>query len=678
MKPTSFGVQAKLTLAFLAATVIPLLVVISVSSFHANRIQRKAQEIQGCDVHLEKMTQQYEEAHLAMKDAAITWVQQHLPSEQQPLGAEFKQTITMLSDEKLAVLRKMKAEMLQTYQQQFDEFLSGYEQRQMFLLGVLIGVSIISVAISFFIGRMLTQPLVQLTEAAQKISHGDLRQTISVRSHDEIGQLSAAFAAMINYMQSITQSAHNIAQGNIQEVFPPKSTDDLLGTAFHSMGQYLHSIVGAAHQIASGNFVQTLAVKSAHDVLGQAFHKMTMNLVETIRRIKHEVQLVEQTSATTAARSEQDMKMVEDVLSSAEETSASMMQMQASVEEVSENMKALSGAIEETVTSIEQMNMAIKQIASNSTGLSDSAEATFKVIQDIGDSIAHLVEASHEAETSSHEASESAHAGQTSVREIIEGMTMIHAVVSKSAEMIKALGTRSEEIGSITSLIDDIAGQTQLLALNASIIAAQAGEHGRGFAVVAQEVKELANRSSSAAKDIEDLIKGVQSESQQAAESMAKGRQAVEEGVALANRGGEALDKILRSVEKTLSSIHASTKIATEQSRLSEQVRQYMENVVAIVNEIVRATGEQQQGAAQITDAVSNMRDLSEQVKRATTEQTQGTHHVLEAMDNVTGRVQESSTRAQGLAKVAADLARQTHTLKGLLDQFQIDAPASA
>jgi methyl-accepting chemotaxis protein len=159
---------------------------------------------------------------------------------------------------------------------------------------------------------------------------------------------------------------------------------------------------------------------------------------------------------------------------------------------------------------------------------------------------------------------------------------------------------------------------------------------------------------------------------------MEKGREAVENGVLLANRGGEALDIILSSVENALESIAENTKTAHEQAMLSERVRKYMENVVTMVNEIVRSTDEQQQGAAQITQAVGNMRNLSEQVHRATTEQTRGTHHVLEAMDNVTMRVQESSTRAQELAKFSANLAHETHTLMELLEQFDVGTPENA
>jgi methyl-accepting chemotaxis protein len=619
---------------------------------------------------LETVLTEREQQAQTLKETIVSHVSEQLPSADESELTAFNHYLTTLLDQNLESFQTVTNEIHQQQQLNARQVAGAYEEREGVFLRIFFVMILGTSLLAFVFGTMLTKPILQLTKVAQRIAQGEIEHTIQVRAKDEIGQLSSAFTDVTAYLNQMAHIANNIAKGNIQDTLPPKNSRDMLGTAFYTMEQYLRDIVNVAHQIADGNFVNTIPVKSAHDTLGNAFRKMTTQLATTIQQIKSEVHLVEEASETAAQRSEQDLKMVEDVLSSAEETSSSMMQMQASVEEVSENMKALSTAIEGTVTSIEQMGMAINHIASNSTGLSDSAEETFGVIQEIGQSIEQLVETSQKAENSSTEASESAHAGQNSVREIIEGMTVIHDVVSTSAEMIKALGSRSEEIGSITSMITEIADQTGLLALNASIIAAQAGEHGRGFAVVADQVKELATRSSGAAKEIEGLIRNVQSESQKAVESMEKGRQAVENGVTLANRGGEALERILASVEVALESIASNTKIAHEQALMSEQVRKYMETVVEMVNEIARATGEQQQGATQITESVNNMRNLSEQVKRATTEQTRGTHHVLEAMESVTLRVQESSTRAHEIAQFSANLAKETHTLMALLEPF--------
>lgn len=672
MKQRRFGLREKLVIAFLLISLLPLVTVIYVSIQKSGALQDVFEDLQRQGMGLEASLTEYEQHHQTLKATILARVKEEFSSTDAAVIAEFGHYLDSVFEQDLESLQKVKTQTQPQDQLNAQQISQSFAKHQVFYLVFVIAVVLGASLLAFVLGSMLTKPILQLTDAAQRISRGEIDHTVHIRTKDEIGQLSQAFADMTAYMRQMAHVANEIAKGNIQDTLPPKNSRDMLGTAFYTMEQYLRDIVAVAHQIANGNFINTIPVKSASDILGNAFRKMTTQLVDTLQQIKNEVQLVKEASETAAQRSEQDRRMVEDVLSSAEETSASMMQMQASVEEVSGNMKALAAAIEETVASIEEMGVAIDHIASNSTGLSSSAEETFGVIQEIGRSIEQLVETSQQAEDSSKEASASAHAGQTSVREIMEGMKVIHDVVATSAEMIKALGSRSEEIGSITSMITEIADQTGLLALNASIIAAQAGEYGRGFAVVADQVKELSTRSSGAAKEIEGLIRSVQAESHKAVESMEKGREAVENGVALANRGGEALKKILASVEIALESIANSTKIAHEQALLSEQVRKYMETVVGMVNEIARATGEQQQGAAQITEAVNNMRNLSEQVQRATAEQTQGTHHVLEAMDNVTGRVQESSTRAQEIAKFSADLVQETHTLMALLEQFTI------
>ncbi len=666
MTNVRFGLRAKLIAAFLCIALIPLSIMMSLVTLQGRKLQDVIDEFSRNAAETETaFTAEIASFH-EVSDNMAGRIQQDVESSEELMALE------ALLSEHADHLSEIHALVRASNALHLEQLNNYFNNRDLAFIGIMMAFALIASAAAWGLGEFLARPILQLTDIARKMAEGDVDYSIRIRAKDEIGLLHTAFVDMRDYMKEMANVATRIADGDLSKMRSPKSSRDLLGSAFLTMEQYLRNISDVAREIAAGNLTYTIQAKSDDDVLGTAFQHMRARLTTTLRQVKEEVHVIEQASEDTAQRSAQDMKMVEDVLSSAEETSSSMMEMQASVEEVSANMKLLSGAIEETVTSIEEMTIAIQQVASNSTGLSNSAEETFGVIQEIGKAIEHLVETSNEAEMSSREASESAHAGQVSVREIIEGMEVINHAVSTAGDMIKALGRRSEEIGSITSVITDIADQTGLLALNASIIAAQAGEHGRGFAVVAQEVKELATRSSNAAREIEDLIKGVQAESQQAVTSMEEGRKAVETGVTLANRGGEALDIILSSVERALGSIAENTRIAHEQASLSEHVRTYMEDVVTMVNEIARATGEQQQGAAQITQAVGNMRTLSEQVNRATTEQTRGTHHVLKAMESVTTRVQESSNRAQELARFSAELAHQTHALMELFKQFNI------
>ncbi len=643
MKPLHIGIRFKLIIAFLFVSVLPLLTVVYFAARQGNIQEQQLQKLQS--------------QNTAILGQLEEFVQQQFSLEEE--GRKQLQNFIIQLDE--------------NHEGTLSELEIAIQERQVFFVALVVVMVLVSIGAAIFLGRRFAAPLRQLTGLARRISQGEITQHVHVRGADEIGQLSRAFQEMTQYMQEMTVTANAIADGNIGTIAKPESQRDLLRTAFYTMGQYLNHIVEVAHRISNGDFIGTVHLKSRDDVLGKAFQKMTSQLAETIQHIKGEVQSIGRSSEISADRSEQEMKMVEEVLSSTEETSSSMMQMQASVEEVSQNMASLSTSVDETAAAIEQMNRSMKQIATNSQGLSDSAKETFVVIQSIGETIQRLVTAANQAESSSKEATESAMAGQEAVREIIDGMKIIQHVVASSAETIKTLGNRSKEIGSITDVISDIADQTSLLSLNASIIAAQAGEHGRGFAVVAQEVKELANRSINAVKEIGAVINTVQEESDKAVQSMEEGLEAVENGVKLANRGGDALDTILASVQKALDFIADNTRIAEEQAALSDSVREYMEHVLSVVEENTSAITEQQTSSAQVADAVEQIQTLAAQVKRATTEQTRGTRHVLEAMEKVTTLVQESSLRAQEMVKFSRDLAKDTTMLIELLDKFRVE-----
>ena len=673
MKSFHVGLRVKFAGVFLAVSITPLLIVMFFAIQSGKEQAQQAQDIQN---HYQAIIQQFTlslQAHETAHADLLAWAKANLAGEQVVEIATFLEGTGARG-----ISAPTADEIQQTPQQFMQEFEAFVKTREFFFIGLISGVIALSSFAAFWIGRALTANILRLTTIADQIARGEIIEHAPIAANDELGQLSRAFHRMTVYLKTMYGYSRQIAQGNIQKIPKPESPQDALGNAFYEMGRYLKNISDTAERISTGDFQQMITLKSEQDLLGEAFQRMTTTLADALRQVKKEVEIVGMTSQTMSTRADDEKRMVLEVLSSAEETSSSMMQMQASVEEVSENMSVLSHSIEETVSSIEEMNMSIKQIASNTSGLSGAAEETFGVVRKIGETITRMVAAANQAEQSSKGASDSANAGQASVKEIIEGMGVIQRGVATSAETIKTLGSRTEAIGSITDVISDIADQTSLLALNASIIAAQAGEHGRGFAVVAEEVKELAQRSSEAAKEIDALIQGIQKESQNAVQSMEEGLGAVENGVMLANRGGEALDIILISVQNILDFIAANAKIADEQAALSEQVGNYMENVLRMVTEITRATGEQQKGSAQVTVAVEQMRNLAEQVKRATVEQNRGTMHVLEAMDNVTQRVQESSERSQEIASFAAELASETATLSQLLRQFQIPAAKEA
>jgi methyl-accepting chemotaxis protein len=198
-----------------------------------------------------------------------------------------------------------------------------------------------------------------------------------------------------------------------------------------------------------------------------------------------------------------------------------------------------------------------------------------------------------------------ANEGGSVVGQTVSKMKDIASVVQKSAINIEKLGESSKEIGEIISVIDDIADQTNLLALNAAIEAARAGEQGRGFAVVADEVRKLAERTTDATKRIATMIKGIQSETTLAVTEMNKGNIEVQNGINLADKAGSSLQQILNSSNEVYQMINQISAASEEQSATSEEISK---NVISISKVIADS-------AMQIEEIAKSSEDLSRQTQ---------------------------------------------------------------
>jgi phosphate/phosphite/phosphonate ABC transporter binding protein len=228
-----------------------------------------------------------------------------------------------------------------------------------------------------------------------------------------------------------------------------------------------------------------------------------------------------------------------------------------------------------------------------------------------------------------------------SVDKTIEGMQNIKSSVEKTANLIMKLGVRSDEIGKILNVIDEITDQTTLLALNAAILAAQAGEHGKGFSVVADEIKDLAERTSFSTQEIAALIQAVQKEVKDAIHAMDEGLKSVEEGFKVARDAGDALRKIVESSKQSAEMSISIERSTAEQARATRLVSEAMEKVKNMVAQVAKATLEQSKGALLITKVTEKMRDVANRVKAATAEQLVNAKHVSEAIELVSDKSQE-------------------------------------
>jgi len=194
------------------------------------------------------------------------------------------------------------------------------------------------------------------------------------------------------------------------------------------------------------------------------------------------------------------------------------------------------------------------------------------------------------------------------VEESVAGMRRIANVVKKSAETVQALGRSSDQIGEIIGVIDDIADQTNLLALNAAIEAARAGEQGRGFAVVADEVRKLAERTTKATKEIASMIKTFQADTAGAVTSMSEGTRQVDEGIKLADQAGTSLQQIVEISQKVTDMVAQIAAASEQQSSASEQISKNVEAITTV-------TAETASGTQQIARAAEDLNRLTENLQ---------------------------------------------------------------
>ncbi len=210
---------------------------------------------------------------------------------------------------------------------------------------------------------------------------------------------------------------------------------------------------------------------------------------------------------------------------------------------------------------------------------------------------------------SSRRANDSAQTGAVVVEKTVDIMARIAERVKDSARTVESLGARGNQIGEIISTIEDIADQTNLLALNAAIEAARAGEQGRGFAVVADEVRALAERTSRATREISQMIKGIQGETRGAVLAMEQGVKEVELGSEEAARSGEAIRTILEQFRTLDCQVGEISAAAEDQTRVTTEIST---NVMQIT-EIIETTAK---GAADSAEAAQGLAELSDQLKQ--------------------------------------------------------------
>ncbi len=458
---------------------------------------------------------------------------------------------------------------------------------------------------AYFITRSVTRPIDKLKTVSESIAQGDIQVDIGLDQKDEFGDLANAFRKMVVYITEAAYNAELLAMGNLTGKIQPKSDRDVLGLAFKTLITNLRKQIGDV----SGSALQlSESSQEMHDAAQQAGH--------------------------------------------------ATQQITVTIQQVAQGTAQQASSVNNTAQTIEQLSRAIEGVAQGAQEQSNGIMKASQVTSSLMENIQKVTENANSVAKDSKLATEIAQKGTMTVEETLAGMQKIKVKVGVSAQKVQDMGERSKQIGVILETIRDIASQTNLLALNAAIEAARAGEHGKGFAVVADEVRKLAERSASATKEIADLIKAIQTSVSEAVTAMQEGTGEVENGVQKANLAGNALSEIQDAAQSVYKQAESVRQATDEMRAAADELVGSVDSVSAIVEENTAATEEMADNSNIVSQSIENIASISQENSAA--------------IEEVSASTEEMSAQVQEVTAATATLADMAKTLANIVSQFTL------
>ncbi len=455
-----------------------------------------------------------------------------------------------------------------------------------------------------------------------------------------------------NSVAAATAEQHKAARFTIITTIAAVTVTVLLGLSGGifltvNISRPVKSLTKLAGQVAGGDLtVDVPRIQTGDEIedLNKAFQEMLAGLKNLTQNILRSAEEVTRTS--------------QDIASSSEFIMTSTNQVAKAISEVARGSQEQSKDVLNTAGILNELTASINAISAGAAKQSTDVNSAVAIIDEMANTIDKVAEKALNASRSAAETSQVASRGGETVKLSITGMENIKTTVFDSANRIKALGELSSEIGNITQVIEDIAEQTNLLALNAAIEAARAGEHGKGFAVVADEVRKLAERSTQATKQISAIIANIQAGTDDAVRAMEKTTVQAEEGAALASDAGKALSEIVEVVNTVVAEIEEIGAAAEQLGAHSDNAVEAINKIATVAADNAAATYKMTEDSQVVVNAVNSIASISEETSAAAQE--------------VSASTEETARAADGLAAAAKRLLAMASDLKQTISEFKI------
>jgi len=476
---------------------------------------------------------------------------------------------------------------------------------------------VIIFAIVKFFQRKVGRPVKKINEALAMARGGDLTVEISEFKDDEFGSIANGFRFLIGRLASTLNKLRSMSEDVSMAI-------KQLTLTFRNVNQ------GAQKQTESSNNV-IASIRHANE----SHKQITEDVGKLIDFSNENVTSLLEMKATAdeiALSTGKLFKATEDAYSVVAEVSQT-------AKVIAENAEEVSFAVEDTSASIEEINASVKEVESNAKESARLASNTRAIL-----------------------------GGQCidAVSDAINSMDTLMSEVKQSSEIVSQLSGRSADIEKMLKVIKDVTEQTNLLSLNAAILAAQAGEYGKSFSVVADEIRGLSDRTAASTKEISNIIKTIQSEIADAVKAINSSMNRANETNALVYKSGEDMAKALEAAQNSSAMAEAIERATEEQAKGLKQIAISVENIRKMMEHTAKATQEQQTGTAHLLESVSDVKDAADIVKRGAEEEAVGIKTVSTNLELADERIKQIGKETSSYQKVNDSTAAAMEQMRAI------------